>query len=204
MGGEASYIENQLLFFGGGYVSAYLPEAILRAKKSFASIANKYYDSDSVNFSHTGQYATVLLLLARVAFERGDRDLANKVYALNKMLHGFDIYYEVDLPEVFFLEHPVGTVLGRAKYSNRLFVGQNVTVGGNKGKYPTIAENVALHAGCMILGDTEIGPNVEISAGAIVKEESIPANCLVFGRSPHLIVKVREEREMLKRLYYFK
>ena len=45
-------------------------------------------------------------------------DLASKAYCLNKALHAIDVFYEVELPEIFFLEHPLGTVLGRAKYSN--------------------------------------------------------------------------------------
>lgn len=201
---DAAYVERQLSFFGGGSVRCYFDAAQLRALKCFGAIANKYYDAGVVNPLHTGQYASFLLFLAREAFEGGDRETADKIYALNKMLHGFDIYYEVELPETFFFEHPVGTVLGRARYSDRLFVGQNVTVGGNKGMYPIIGENVALHAGCMVLGNAHLGDNIEVSAGAIIKEDDIPSNCLVFGASPHLIVKQRSEDEMLQRLYYFK
>lgn len=201
---SVGYVEHQLLLFGGGSVSSCFATAQSRALRCFESVSNKYYNTNEVNPLHTGQYASFLLFLARAAYENGDRELADKVYALNKMLHGFDIYYEVELPDVFFFEHPVGTVLGRARYSNRLFVGQNVTVGGNKGKYPTIGENVALHAGCMVIGDARLGDNVEVSAGAIIKEDDIPSNCLVFGASPHLIVKKRTEEEMLQRLYYFK
>ena len=47
--------------------------------------------------------------------------IADKIYYLNKILHSVDIYHEVELPSTFFLEHPVGTVLGRAKYQDGLW-----------------------------------------------------------------------------------
>ena len=137
-------------FFGGADISDYLEAAYKRALYCFSRNTNKYFKKGTIDVHHTGQYAILLCYLARVAFEAGDRETADRVYALNKALHGFDIFYEVELPNVFFMEHPVGTVLGRAQYSDRLFLGQNVTVGGNKGCYPTIGENVCLHAGCII------------------------------------------------------
>ena len=149
------YLTNQLAFFGGADISDYLEAAYKRALYCFSRNTNKYFKKGTIDVHHTGQYAILLCYLARVAFEAGDRETADRVYALNKALHGFDIFYEVELPNVFFMEHPVGTVLGRAKYSDRLFLGQNVTVGGNKGCYPTIGENVCLHAGCMVVGDSQ-------------------------------------------------
>lgn len=198
------YLTNQLAFFGGADISDYLEAAYKRALYCFSRRnTNKYFKKGTIDVHHTGQYAILLCYLARVAFEAGDRETADRVYALNKALHGFDIFYEVELPNVFFMEHPVGTVLGRAKYSDRLFLGQNVTVGGNKGCYPTIGENVCLHAGCMVVGDSHLGNNIEVSAQAFIRDEVIPDNCLVFGKSPNLVIKQRSYEEMKSRLYFF-
>lgn len=196
------YLTNQLAFFGGADISDYLEAAYKRALYCFSRNTNKF-KKGTIDVHHTGQYAILLCYLARVAFEAGDRETADRVYALNKALHGFDIFYEVELPNVFFMEHPVGTVLGRAKYSDRLFLGQNVTVGGNKGCYPTIGENVCLHAGCMVVGDSHLGNNIEVSAQAFIRDEVIPDNCLVFGKSPNLVIKQRSYEEMKSRLYFF-
>lgn len=117
------YLTNQLAFFGGADISDYLEAAYKRALYCFSRNTNKYFKKGTIDVHHTGQYAILLCYLARVAFEAGDRETADRVYALNKALHGFDIFYEVELPNVFFMEHPVGTVLGRAKYSDRLFLG---------------------------------------------------------------------------------
>lgn len=197
------YLTNQLAFFGGADISDYLEAAYKRALYCFSRNTNKYFKKGTIDVHHTGQYAILLCYLARVAFEAGDRETADRVYALNKALHGFDIFYEVELPNVFFMEYPVGTVLGRAKYSDRLFLGQNVTVGGNKGCYPTIGENVCLHAGCMVVGDSHLGNNIEVSAQAFIRDEVIPDNCLVFGKSPNLVIKQRSYEEMKSRLYFF-
>ena len=194
------YLTNQLAFAD---ISDYLEAAYKRALYCFSRNTNKYFKKGTIDVHHTGQYAILLCYLARVAFEAGDRETADCVYALNKALHGFDIFYEVELPNVFFMEHPVGTVLGRAKYSDRLFLGQNVTVGGNKGCYPTIGENVCLHAGCMVVGDSHLGNNIEVSAQAFIRDEVIPDNCLVFGKSPNLVIKQRSYEEMKSRLYFF-
>jgi serine O-acetyltransferase len=77
---------------------------------------------------------------------------------------GFKVYHEVVLPESFFFEHPIGLVLGRAKYGNRFFAMQNCTVGGNKGKYPIIGNNVKLYSGAKIIGNCVIGNNVSVAA----------------------------------------
>lgn len=106
------YLTNQLAFFGGADISDYLEAAYKRALYCFSRNTNKYFKKGTIDVHHTGQYAILLCYLARVAFEAGDRETADRVYALNKALHGFDIFYEVELPNVFFMEHPVGTVLG--------------------------------------------------------------------------------------------
>jgi serine O-acetyltransferase len=115
--------------------------------------------------------------------------LADKCYYLNKVLNSCDLFYEVELPPIFMLDHPVGSVMGRAKYSDYFSFGQNCTVGNNHGIYPVIGDHVRMCANSMILGNCTIGNNVIIGAATCVKDESIPDNSLVFGKSPHLIIK---------------
>ena len=105
------------------------------------------------------------------------------------MLHSADLYYEVELPQVFRLDHPVGSVMGRAKYGNNFFFCQGCTVGNNKGVYPVIGENVSMLSGSKILGKCDIGDNVTLSANSYVKDTDVPANTVVFGSSPKLIFK---------------
>lgn len=104
-------------------------------------------------------------------------------------MHSVDIYHEVILPESFFLEHPVGTVLGRAKYQDGFMAYQNCTVGGNKGKYPTLGKDFHMMSGSKVLGDSHIGNSVTLAANTYVKDTDIPTGATVFGSSPNLIFK---------------
>ena len=105
------------------------------------------------------------------------------------MLNCCDIYYETNLPDIFFLDHPVGSVMGRASYSNYFTFAQNCTVGGNHGIYPCFGEFVSLFANATVIGNSQIGNNVFISANTLVKDEVISDNTIVFGKSPNLIFK---------------
>lgn len=107
-------------------------------------------------------------------------------------MNACDLYYEIALPDIFMLDHPVGSVMGRATYGNYFSFGQNCSVGNNKGIFPAIGEYVKMSANSMILGNSNIGDNVTIAAGACVKDQDIPQNSLVFGSSPNLIIKPKK------------
>ena len=55
----------------------------------------------------------------------------------------------------------------------------------------------------MVVGDFHLGNNIEVSAQAFIRDEVIPDNCLVFGKSPNLVIKQRSYEEMKSRLYFF-
>lgn len=46
-----------------------------------------------------------------------------------------------------------------------------------------------MFANSSILGRCKVGDNVKIGAGALVKNEDIPSDSIVFGQSPNLIIK---------------
>ena len=94
----------------------------------------------------------------------------------------------------FFLEHPLGTVLGRAQYGNNFFAMQGCTVGGNKGKYPVIGNNVKMFSNSKILGSSIIGENVWIGANCYIKDTNIADNMIVFGQYPNLIYKTKADQ----------
>lgn len=90
------------------------------------------------------------------------------------------------------LDHPVGTVMGRANYSDYFSFAQNCTVGNNNGIYPTIGSKVRMCANSMILGNCIIGNNVTLGANCCVKDETIESDTIVFGSSPNLIIKYKK------------
>ena len=182
-------------------IALYLDTALERTEKCFEINNNKYYhDATGCAFFspyHSGQYSIFLYYLANtIYFADNNASLATKVYYLNKILNSVDWYYEIELPEYWGVEHPLGSVLGRAKYSNGFFFYQGCTVGGNKGKYPILGKNVILYSNVTVLGNTQIGDNVAISTGVTIKDEIIPCNCLVFGKSPNLIIKQKDVKYM--------
>lgn len=174
-----------------------LPAALNKVEQCFSQSKNKYYWKDGeVFFSiyHSGQYCIFLYFLARQVFleDPEHRILADKIYYLNKTLNGLDLYYEIAMPDVFHLDHPVGSVMGRAKYGNNFTFAQLCTVGNNKGVFPKIGKNVQMLSGSKILGNCIIGDDVIVSANTYIKDTNIPENSLVFGSSPNLIVKQRK------------
>jgi len=205
----AKHVEKQLkhLFNYKCKLIKSIDNALNLCKINFSKNQNKYYsenDQTSFNIYHSGQYAIFLYYLAHSTYlVSNDRTTANLLYYLNKVLHSVDWYYEIKLPDYFGVEHPVSSVLGRAKYSNGLFIYQGCTIGGNNGFYPTLGENVVLYSNSSILGKCIIGDNVLISTGSIIIDQDIPSNSIVFGRSPNLVIKKIDELEMKKKINHF-
>ncbi len=168
--------------------------ALKKCETCFAATSNKYYQRNGLpyfNPFHSGQYCIFLYFLSRAVFAAHPeaRSLADRIYYLNKALNGLDLFYEVEMPDIFFLDHPVGSVLGRASYGSHFSFSQNCTVGNNKGIFPTIGKNVQMMSSSKILGRCKIGDNVVVSANTYIKDTDIPANSLVFGTSPNLTIK---------------
>jgi len=153
----------------------------------------KYWFKDGepiFNIFHTDQYAMFLYLLSNTLYkEYNEKDLATRIYVLNKLFHSIEVYFEVKLPNIFGFGHPLGTVLGRAIYSDYFGVGQRCTVGNNNGIYPILSEHVTMLAGSTIIGKSNIGKNCIIAANTFIKDQDVPENSIVFGSSPDLVFK---------------
>ena len=129
-----------------------------------------------------------------------DKTICDKIYFLNKILNSIDIYYEVSLPNVFLLIHPVGTVLGRANYSDYLIVYQGVNVGSNKNIYPTFSKYVTLRPSSSVLGKSRMGTNSELATGSILIDHNVEKNTIYFGNpKENLIKKKNNKNEVWKK-----
>ena len=169
--------------------------ALDKVKYSFSFSHNKYYKQNGSIYFNPYQSAQYCIFLYWLSYELGIDSkgscLADRVYYLNKALNSVDIYHQVRLPDVFFLDHPVGSVIGRADYGMCFSFSQNCTVGNNKGIYPVIGKNVTMNSGSSIIGNCTIEDNVILGAGTLIKDQNIPSCSLVFGQSPSLIIKSR-------------
>lgn len=171
--------------------------ALERADYCFSHYNSKYYRKDGETYFnpfHSGQYAIFLYYVSRELFLTfpNYRTLADRVYYLNKMLNCVDLFYEVSLSTIFNADHPVGSVMGRASYSDFFTFAQNCSVGNNKGFYPIIGKNVLMAAGATLLGKCTIGENVIISAHTYIKDTDIPPCSVVFGSYPNLTIKQKD------------
>lgn len=177
-------------------LEAAFDNTLKRLEYNFSHSPNKYYSNGGETYFnpfHSGQYCIFLYYLSNEVWRNCQRgvkcSLSDRLYFLNKMLNACDLFYEVELPDIFGLDHPVGTVMGRAKYSDYFLFSQNCTVGNNRGIYPQIGQHVRMCANASIIGNCIIGNNVIIGANACVKDQNIPDNSIVFGQSPNLIIK---------------
>lgn len=166
-----------------------------KAKKALSGFNNKYLRAELSPFNSVIN-CNYLYWLSRELHQMHS-GAADKVYYLNKMLNSVDLFYAIELPDEWSCEHPLGTVMGRAKYGNHFFFYQGCTVGGNYNKgilqYPVIGENVIMYSNSKIIGNSVIGDNVLIAANTYIKNETIPDNSIVFGQSPNLIIKQRKD-----------
>jgi serine O-acetyltransferase len=121
--------------------------------------------------------------------ETSDRTIPTKLFLLNKLLHGIDIFYEINLPDIFILNHPVGTVLGRGNYADYLIVCQRCTVGNNRGIYPTFGKFTTLYPGATVLGNCNIGENCAIASESFLLDTNLKSDSLYIGNPQSYVIK---------------
>ena len=159
--------------------------AMRRLEHCFSAVNDKYFfNGKAVVFDHLhgDQYAAWLYFVSNQLYLDGAPvTWSKKIFLLNKLLHGCDIYYEVQLPSIFRLVHPVATVLGRGVYKDYFMAYQRCGIGSNHGVYPQLGEHLTMRPGSSILGDCRIGDNVALAAESFLVDRSIEANTVYFG-----------------------
>jgi serine O-acetyltransferase len=170
-------------------LQARLEPALQRLERCIAEV--RMWTPGRFDHLHSTQYTIFLYTLANTLWKSGaERPLCDKLFGLNKALNGIDLFYEIELPEVFFIGHSVGIVLAKARYGNRLVLYQNSTVGKNHGEAPVLGDGVVMYPNTAIIGRCEIGAGSVISQGTSVVSRSTPGNCMVFpGQAGSLVFK---------------
>ena len=169
---------------------------------NIAGVNNKYFSRNNIPFFnpfHSGHYLTFLYYYSYYISKKNDKIadcLADKIYYLNKLFNAVDIYHKVNLPEIFFFEHPLGSVLGRAQYSSNLFIMQGCTVGGTNAGYPILGKNFSMYSNSKIIGDCVVGDNVILAANSYVKDTNIDSNKVVFGQYPNNVIKENKNHSL--------
>lgn len=173
--------------------------ALQRTEYCFSKVDNKYFRDEAgsiFNHLHGDQYSMFLYFTANTLFKNNsDLSLCSKIFQLNKCLYGIDAFYEVELPDIFLFVHPLGTVLGRGKYSNYFIVYQRCNVGSNHGIYPTIGEYVNMHPGSSILGNCVIQENCKLAADSLLLDRNLEENSIYIGDPKNFVIKKAEKKD---------
>lgn len=116
-------------------IASVVPEAMEQMEQNFQAMpSQRFYKDGKMVFSpyHSVTWSIFLFRVAKLLSNKGAVKEADAVYYLNKIMNSVDWYHGIDLPIHFMAEHPLGSVLGRAKYGDYFFVYQGTTVGGNR------------------------------------------------------------------------
>lgn len=152
-----------------------------------------YFNGEDVLFNHlfSDHYVMYVWYLANSLWQaNAPSDVCNKLYYLNKTLHGLDCNYNTALPDIFLLFHCSGTMLGKATYSDFFVALQGCTIGSQKGVYPVMDKGVSLTAHSSIIGNCKVGKNVSLSAYTNVFETDIPDKTVAYkDRSGAVVFK---------------
>lgn len=171
----------------------------------FRPARNKYFSRGGRPWFdpfHSGQNTIFLYFVSRRLAKAGEIGLADRCYYLNKALNAVDLYHAVEMPAVFGLDHPVGSVIGRAAIGAGFFFCQNCTVGSSRGVFPVIGREVTLFANATVIGASTIGDRSILGAGTLVIDQEIPPLSIVTGRSPALEIRTMAADKFLKRSYF--
>ena len=214
-----TYLKNQLSsFFPDKYVmegkdiDIAFDLGLERLENCFQYLTFPAYcnDEGQTFFSHlhADQYAQFLYYFSNSLWKTSEnRPICDKLIYLNRILNNFFFSYKGNLPDIFFLGHPVGTILGNAVYQDFLVVFQNVTVNtsadedGNPA--PVLGKGLFLGAGAKIIGNKEVGNRVSISVDTVVYDQTIPDDKVVItNHNGEVIVKDRKNPKCMAQNYF--
>ena len=173
-------------------------EAFERCLNCFSQINLKHYsDENIVYFNHLNgdHYTSFLYFISNTAYNVGLENLYVKASLLNKALHGIDLFGHVKMPDVFLLVHPIGTVIGRATFADRIVIYQNVTIGGKRDKngginYPKFSENTILFANTIVIGSSILKENTTLGARTFISDLVVnEPNKIILGAHPNNVIK---------------
>jgi serine O-acetyltransferase len=172
-----------------GLIDKYLPESLSRLGHCIDQI--RMWEPGQFDILHSSQYCTFLYYLANTIWRREQaRNICTRLFLLNKALNGIDCFYEIELPEGFFIGHSVGIVLAKATYGNHLVLYQNSTVGKNHGEAPVLEDNVILYPNSAIIGKCLVKSGTVVGQGVSVINQNTEKNKIVFqGAGGSLIFK---------------
>ncbi len=203
----SSYITFQINnFFPDGkewkkeLLQKYTPTALNRLHKCINAV--KMWKNDYFDHMHSSQYTIFLYFLSNSIWKaENDNDVCTRLFYLNKTLNGIDLFYEIEMPEIFFIGHSVGIVLSKATYGNYFVVYQNCTVGKNHGVAPVLGEGVIMYPNSAIIGRSKIGDFTVVSQGCSIINQDIQSNGIVFARQRGGLIRKDKKANIIEDIF---
>ena len=171
-------------------VDAHLDAALERLHACINACAP--WRPDQFNVLQSSQHCIYLYYLANTIWRQsGDTAAPTRLFLMNKALNGIDLFYEIAMPEAFYIGHSVGIVLAKATYGNHLVLYQNSTVGRHKDQIPVIGERVVLYPNTAVIGRSVVESDCVVSQGTSVINRRVAAGQMAFRAADGLAFKPR-------------
>lgn len=158
--------------------------ALERVEFCFSHIKSELYCQNGegyLNHLHSDQYAMFLWFLSNSIWHLLKNDVnANKIFCLNKALNGISCNFTTEMPPIFLWLHTVGTVLGKATYSDYFVACQGCTVGAQKGEYPILGKCVGLLPYSAVIGNSRVFDEVTVGIRSVVYEQDVLFRKIVY------------------------
>lgn len=153
-------------------------EVLKRISFNFKHVKSSYYKQQGLAyFDHfNADHMTVLYYeFSRACYKNGLESLATKFFYINKIMHSIDIFYTVEMPNIYLFVHPMGSIIGSGtSFGDRVVIYQGVTLGSNsEGNYPVLKGNNILFSGASCIGSCQLSDGVVLGANAYCVDESI-------------------------------
>lgn len=180
-------------------VEAHLDEALERLHRCINACAP--WRPDVFNVLQSSQHCIFLYYLANTIWRAsGDTAAPTRLFLMNKAFNGIDLFYEIAMPEVFYIGHSVGIVLAKATYGNYLVLYQNSTVGRHKDQIPVIGDRVVLYPNTALIGRSVVEDDVVVSQGTSVINKRVPKGQVAFRSVEGLAFSPRPD-DLLKEYF---
>lgn len=160
---------------------------------------------------YSSYYAVICYRIANyIYYHIKDKYIGKMVSEHAKTITGIEIHPAAKIGSGFVIDHGVGTVIGETVIiGDNCYLLQNIVLGSsqianNKDglRHPIIGDNVEIGSFVRIYGKIEIGDNVKISPGAIIKH-NIPKKSNVIVSSNYQVITSNSEFNVFFSGYYY-
>lgn len=166
---------------------------------------SRYKKEGNPYFNHlfSDSYMLFLCYLANSVWQKtNDPALSSKVYYLNKTLHAFDCMYDNKIPDIFFIVHGFGTMMGKASYQDYFVIYQGCTIGATHGVYPSFGKGVTITANASVIGNSVIGDMATVSTRTTIFQKDIPGKHTAFINFETGQLQVKPSRECYAQQFF--